>query len=260
MRLALYQCPSPAGDVGAGLAVIDTALAQAAGAGADMLVMPELFLPGYNASMARPPDWEETMARLRATVARHGLGLTIGLPEWDGETCYNAAFAFDGAGVELARYRKVQLYGARERALFSPGDGYCLFRFRGHVFGLLICYDVEFPEHTRALARAGAEAVLVPTANMQPFVNVNLALLPARAMESGLTIVYANYCGSEGDLVYVGRSCMSAPDGPPLACMGEQTGLLVADMPDAATVYPAPLSSQLADLRAPGTLKPPRPC
>jgi len=91
--------------------------------------------------------------------------------------------------------------------------------------------------------------VLVPTANMKPYAAVSLTLLPARALESGLTLVYASYCGSEGDLDYVARSCISAPDGAPLACMGGRVGLITADMPDANTRYAVPLFTQLADYR-----------
>ena len=121
MRLALYQCPSPAGDVGAGLAKIDTALGHAAQAGVDMLVMPELFLPGYNASFDQPDDWAQTLATLHDTIAQHGVALTIGLPEWADDQCYNGAFAFDETGNVIASYRKVQLYGPRVNNAFSRG-------------------------------------------------------------------------------------------------------------------------------------------
>ena len=86
---------------------------------------------------------------------------------------------------------------------------------------------------------------------MQPFTNVNEVTVPARALESGLTIVYANYTGTEGDLTYTGRSLIAGPDGRALAAMGEETGLIHADLP--ALDDPgleAPASSQFADYRA----------
>lgn len=252
MKLGLYQCPSPAGDLAAGLARVDQALAQAAQAGVDMLTLPEMFLPGYNADPApQPEEWPQVRADLAALVARHGIGLTIGLADYQDAGIGNAAFVFGRGGDVLAVYHKVQLFGLREKALYVPGDRLVCFEFEGVTFGLLVCYDVEFPEHTRALARAGAQALLVPTANMMPFVNVNEVTVPARALESALTVVYANYSGVEGDLTYTGRSLIAGPDGRALAAIGEGTGLIVAELPagDGAGLE-TPVSTQFEDYRA----------
>ncbi|SMY07527.1 carbon-nitrogen hydrolase family protein [Flavimaricola marinus] len=250
MRLALYQSRSPAGDIPAGIAILHSALKGAAQSGVDMLVMPELFLPGYNAVTETPPEgWgvvNETVAGLCRT---HGVGLTIGLPEYDGPRVYNSAFAFDATGKELARYRKVQLFGPREKRLFTPGEQHVTFDYLEHRFGLLICYDVEFPEHGRALARAGAQVILCPTANMMPYVNVNLIQVPGRALENGITIVYANYTGTEGDLTYVGYSVIAGPDGYPLGSKGKGEGLVVAEQPTDLLENGIPFSTQLSDYR-----------
>lgn len=251
MILGIHQCRSPAGDLPAGLALIETALKGAASAGVDMLVMPELLLPGYNADLATPPeDWEQAVPRVRSLCRSHGVALTLGLPEYAQETTYNAALAISEAGEILARYRKIQLFGPRESALFSPGDSLVTFDYRGTRFGLLICYDVEFPEHVRALARAGARVILVPTANMCPFVNVNHILVPARAAENALTIAYANYCGTEGDLTYTGMSLICGPEGYPLAAKGQDEGLVIAELPSGDwREHDIPLSTQSADYR-----------
>ena len=83
MRLAVYQGPSPAGDTAAAFAEIDRTLATAAAAGAQMAVMPELYLPGYNADpMTTDGEWRD---RLAALAAKHGVGLTIGLAEMNGD-------------------------------------------------------------------------------------------------------------------------------------------------------------------------------
>ncbi|MEM7059562.1 MAG: carbon-nitrogen hydrolase family protein [Pseudomonadota bacterium] len=251
LKLALYQCPSPAGDIELGLSVVDRALARAAAEGVDMLVLPEMFLPGYNVAPDVARDsWDGIIGRVRALVAEHQIGLTIGLSEFDGNQTYNGAITYGPDGTPLAKYRKVQLFGPREASLFQPGTRLTTFDFKGTKCALLICYDVEFPEHTRALAQAGAEVILVPTANMEPFRNVNETTVPARALETGLTIVYANYIGPEGDLDYVGRSAIIGPDGVALAEAGTSTGMIVADLPDkSAADFITPLSTQLQDLR-----------
>lgn len=250
MRLALYQCNSPAGDLSAGLTVLDKVAGQAAGQFVDMLVLPELFLPGYDAAVAgaEGPDGLDAVAKI---AAQHGIGLTIGSVETDGSARYNCATAFGADGAQLASYSKIQLFGEREAGAFVPGEDYVVFDYRGRRFGLLICYDVEFPEHVRALKRLGAEILLVPTANMMPFVNVNQIMVPARAMENALTIVYANYCGTEGDLIYTGLSGIFGPDGYPMASKGINPGMIIADVSVQTDEHVIPLSTQIADLRGP---------
>ncbi len=250
MRIAVYQTPSPAGDLPAGFDILDLALTNAALADADMLVMPELFLPGYNAVTATPPEgWDRVMTQVQDMCKRHDCALTIGLPDYDTKAVYNAAYAISATGEAVAKYRKLQLWGARENALFSPGDGLVTFSYGGTKFGLAICYDIEFPEHARALARAGVAAILTPTANMMPHINVNLIQVPGRAMENGISIAYANYTGSEGDLDYVGHSVISGPDGYPMAAKGMGAGLLVADLPTGLGENGIPYSTQLSDYR-----------
>ncbi len=112
---------------------------------------------------------------------------------------------------------------------------------------LLICYDIEFAPHIAALAALGVQLILCPTANMQPFTHVIRYTVPAMAANHGLTIVYANYCGVEGDLTYVGGSLIADPYGEPLVQAGEEEALLVAEVP--VTLDPARISTQATDYR-----------
>ena len=249
MILGLYQTTQP-DDVEAGLATIEAALSAAAQTGTDMLVLPETFLPGYTAVSQKAPDgWSGLQGQLSKACKRHRVALTIGLPDYAKGQVFNAACVIGADGVELARYRKLQLFGPDEKALYAPGDAYVTFEYKGTCFGLLICYDVEFPEHVRNLARMGAEVILVPTANMMPYVNVSQIMLPSRAAENGVTIVYANYCGGSGDLDYVGLSAIFGPDGYPLAAKGQGEGLCIAEMPDGWSEHNIPTSTQISDFR-----------
>lgn len=248
MRLALWQAASPAGDAKAGLAALETALTGAAGA--DVLVGPESFLPGYNydriPELAQPRggDWHQALSAL---AKKAGCALVIGYAERDGDQVFNAAVAFGADGAELAHYRKIQLYGPREKAIYTPGDTYASFALNGRQLGLLICYDVEFAAHVAALAARGAEAILVPTANMLPFTHVADATVPSMGANNAVGIVYANYCGVEGDLHYAGNSVIAGPHGEVLAKAGPTPALLITDLPprDPARVY-----DMAADLRA----------
>jgi predicted amidohydrolase len=96
---------------------------------------------------------------------------------------------------------------------------------------VLICYDIEFPEPARRLALAGADLVAVPTSLMAPYDVVARTLVPARAAENQLFVAYANRVGREGDLSYVGQSCVCGPDGGDVARAGrDEEALLVADL------------------------------
>lgn len=251
LRVALWQGASPAGDVAAALAQARAAVRAAAAAGASVLVLPEAWLPGYNcpdlAERALAPDAAPLRA-LAAAAADAGCALVAGWAERAEGRLWNAATCWGPDGAVLAHYRKLQLYGPRERAIFAPGAGYCRFDLGGRRAALLICYDVEFAPHVAALAAQGAELLLVPTANMVPFHHVPRHTVPAMAANHGLAVVYANYCGSEGDLDYVGASVIAGPHGEIVARAGEGPALLVADLP---ARDPARLSTQAADLRLP---------
>ncbi len=251
MKLGLYQGPPIQGDVEEGFARIEQHLSAAAHAGARMVVFPELFLPGYNqpalhASQSQPQggDW---CRRLASLARQAGCGLTIGWAERAGDAVYNAATALGPDGAVLGHYRKIQLFGPMEQASFAFGDSYCTFEFDGQSCALMICYDVEFSHHLRAVVGKGAQLVLVPTANPEGFENVSHKTVPAQAFTHAVTIAYANFCGGEGDLTFGGHSLIAAPDGAVLAAAHTTETLIVTDI--AHDVDPALLSTQLADYR-----------
>lgn len=251
MKLALYQGPPIGGDIEAGLARLDIQTRSAALAGASMIVFPELYLPGYNrpdlhGRLAQPlgGDW---CARVAEIARDTGCGITLGWAERDGATVYNAATAFGTDGQTLGHYRKIQLYGPMENASFSPGQSYSTFDFMGTTVALLICYDVEFAPHVRALAQQGVKLILIPTANPAGFEHVSTAFVPARAAEMDLTIAYANYCGQEGDVAYGGHSLIAGPDARPIVAAATSEALLIADI--SQPIAPALRSMQLADFQ-----------
>ena len=247
MRLALWQDYSPMGDQATALAQIDQAARAAGALGAAVLVLPEVFLPGYNhADIARHalPRTAPAFDQI-ATICRvAGCGIVLGYAERAEDAIFNAAVAYDATGQAIAHYRKVQLFGPREKQLYRPGTRYTIFDLHGQKAALLICYDIEFAPHVAALAAQGVTLVLVPTANMEPFVHVVRHTVPTMAANYGVTIVYANYCGQEGDLTYVGGSLVAGPHGEILAQAGQGPALLCVDIPprDAAR-----LSTQALD-------------
>lgn len=235
LRIALYQGPGGVpGNTGESLASLDSAARRAADAGARALLTSELFLTGYAVGDALPELAEAATGPASESVAKiaaeHGLAIGYGYPERDGDKIYNAVQLIGPDGSRLANYRKTHLFGEFENAWFTPGDDPVVQAdLDGTRIGLLICYDVEFPENVRAHALAGTELLLVPTALMRPYEIVTQTILPARAWENQLHIAYANRCGPEGDLDFAGLSCLVAPDGTARARAGLAEDLIVAD-------------------------------
>lgn len=248
-RLALWQGRSPSGDEDAAFAAIERVLSASTAMGADLAVFPEAYLLGYNAGqmVAQPLDGD-WMQRIGDLARKTGVGVVMGLSERDGEGCFNTAAAIGPDGDLLASYRKIQLWGPREKSIWSPGGEYVTFDLHGRKIGLLICYDIEFPEHVRALVRRGADLIVCPTANPEPFDNVNRYAVGARAMENAISVAYCNYCGTEGDATYCGRSLIAGPEGEPLASAGTGEALLIADIPAPAATLERP-TEHLKDLR-----------
>lgn len=237
MRVALYQCPPLPLDISGNLQRLNTQAIDAAAQGAALLVCPEMFLSGYNIgpqaarSLAQRSDGPAAQA-IAAIAQATGVAILYGYPErGDDEQVYNAVQLIDAKGSRLCNYRKTHLYGELDKSMFSAGDEHFpVVEFNGWTLGFLICYDVEFPENTRRLALAGADLILVPTANMAPYDFVCEVTVRARAFENQCYLVYANYCGSEGEIQYCGLSSICAPDGRRIGLAGQDEALVVADL------------------------------
>jgi len=235
LRIALYQ--GPAGvprDTGESLDALDAAAARAAAAGVGLLVAPEMYLTGYAIGDAVPDRAEPAdgpgAARVAAVAAARGLAIAYGYPERAGAAVFNSAQLVGADGTRLANYRKTHLFGPFEEQHFTAGDTAVVqAQLGGLTVGLLICYDVEFPETVRAHALAGTDLLLVPTALMRPYDFVPLTLVPTRAYESQLYVAYANRCGAEGEWEFTGLSTLAAPDGVVRTRAGAGPELVVGD-------------------------------
>ena len=237
MKIAALQMQAAAGNTEANLARIEAAMRDAARQGATLLVTPELAIPGYGAGDAMATLAEEpegaSWRRLAAVSQETKVAVIAGFAERAGEAVYNSALFVDGDKPPKV-YRKSHLYGPYERGLFkAETPTSCLIDHAGMKFGILICYDVEFPENVRRLALAGAQAVLVPTALPASDHDDLIArkMIPVRAFENQVFVAYVNHCAADALGSYAGLSGIAAPDGSLLAA-AEAAGeaLLVADL------------------------------
>jgi len=234
MRLMLAQTAPLCGDPCANLVALQTQCKQASAAGADLLALPELALSGYNIFMqldelAEPVGGPITK-RVAELAAKHGLFLLFGLAERQADgRLTNSAVLIDDHGELLATYHKRQLWG-REHEFFTPGEECCVVNTRLGRLGLMICYDNEFPEMARALARDGAEVILSPTANMVPNAERQALQIRARALDNQCFVACINRAGMEAELHYCGNSLIAGPDGEVLGHLGSEAGSLMVDI------------------------------
>lgn len=242
LTIALWQTDYPRSTDEA-LRRLDNAAAQACAQNADLLITPEMCLTGYAigpervAALAEPCDGPLALS-VTAIAQHHGIAIAYGYPETNPKgTPFNAAQFITPDGVRPMNYRKTHLFGEMDRRQFSAGSTASqAFNWRGWRLGLLICYDVEFPETVSALAVQGVDLVLVPTANMREYDEVPIQTVPDRARENRLFVAYANACGHEPGLHYGGLSTVCNPKGDLLIRANRHAGLSVVPLLPAAPV------------------------
>ena len=255
MKIAIFQGPEQAVSVADNLALLNRMAKQAAEQGVRLLIVPEMFLTGYNIGPAAVNELAESVDGLAAEriaqIAQDtGIAILYGYPERDGNAVYNAAQLIDHSGRRLANHRKTHLFGDIDRNAFSAGFAPpTVAELDGLKLGILICYDVEFPENMRLLALAGVDFVAVPTALMQPYNFIARSLVPSRAYENQVFLAYANRCGQERELRYLGQSCIIAPDGGELARAGEGETFIVAELDSSMQRRSRRINTYLADRR-----------
>ena len=255
MRIAALQMQSVPGDVQANLARIERAAIEAARGGADLLITPELGLTGYGAgeaitALAEPANGDQLRA-LQAISSANRIVIIAGFAERDEADVYNSAAFVDGDN-RLAIYRKSHLYGNYERSLFKPSNpANCIVEMGGLKLGMLICYDVEFPENVRRLALGGVDMVLVPTALPAGPSGTFIAnhMIQVRAFENQIFIAYINHAGADERFTFAGNSRIAAPDGSLVsACYDDAEQLIFADIDPAAFTVSSDNNSYLKDL------------
>jgi (R)-amidase len=205
-------------------------LAAIAGAnvagGTQLVVFPETTLSGFptreNVARVAQPINGPALRQVRDAAQRAGLAVAVGFAEQSAGHCFNTTVLIDAAGQIVLRYRKTHLW-ASDDGVFTPGDRFEVCRWNGLTVGLLICFDIEFPETARALGRLGAELLIVTNGNMDPYGPVHQRAIAARAMENQVFALMANRCGSsDQQLSFPGQSALVNPFGETVQSAGDE--------------------------------------
>jgi nitrilase len=250
MKLALWQTVGFPAQVTANLAALESSAGAAATAGAALLLCPECWLCGYNIGDAVTALAERSDGRSAQRIAeiarQHHIAIAYGYAEREASSgeIYNSVQVIGADGAVLAHYRKTHLFGPSECAAYRPGQRFePPFPFGEFSIGLLICYDVEYPEAVRSLALMGADVILVPTALTDEYAAVPDFIVPARSIENQVYVAYCNHAGVENGMRFLGGSCLTGMDGRALAAAGSGEALIIGDISKveqqaAAGIYP----------------------
>lgn len=210
--------------------VIDTIREADVAGGTQLIVFPETALSGFPtrdniADVAQPIDGP-ALSAVRDAARAANVAVAVGLAERDGDAFYNTTVFIDASGEILLRYRKTHLW-ASDVGVFTPGDRFETCVWNGITIGLLICYDIEFPETARAIARQHADLLIVTNGNMAPYGPVHRRAITARAMENQIFALLVNRCGTgDDDLVFVGESALIDPFGDVVVEAADQPTIL----------------------------------
>jgi predicted amidohydrolase len=204
--------------------------------GADLVAFPELFLGGYELSdpeaVSIALDGPE-VTELRADARERETAIVVGAAERTGRGVANSALCIDRQGELAGVYRKTHLFGA-ERDAYLEGRELVTVELAGRRLGVMICFDVEFPEVARTLALRGADLLVTISANPREFRRDHDVFVPARALENGLPHLYINRVGDQDGISFAGSSMAIDSEGGVLAdAASDAEHLLVADVGDA---------------------------
>jgi N-carbamoylputrescine amidase len=265
VRLAVIQCDPQVGleHCQGNLRHALHLASEAVAAGANLIVLPELVTTGYAftgraeafAHAESIPDGQ-TCLRVIDFAREHGIYLAIGLAERDGAKLYDSAILVGPEGF-IGKYRKAHLWN-REKLWFSPGDlGFPVFETPIGRIGLLICWDIWFPEVARILAQQGAD--IICSLNNWVWTPPPLFDATGKCMASYLTITAAhvnnvfiaaaNRIGCDRGERFLGCSLIAGTNGWPLGevASAEAESILYADV-DLVSARSAPIWNSLNDL------------
>lgn len=219
---------------------------QAAAAGADLLVLPEMFpFMGENEHLKiiSEPFGVGLIQDFLSTQAQQNkvwiVGGTIPIQIKDETRVYSACIVYDAQGNSVARYNKIHLFDAclthgieeyKESVSIAPGKHLTVIETPVGKLGLAVCYDMRFPELFRALVNQGAEIIAVPAAfTMQTGIAHWEVLARSRAIENLVYAIYANQTGTHSaKRVTYGHSMIIDPWGKIISTLEEENGIILA--------------------------------
>ncbi|WP_126992676.1 carbon-nitrogen hydrolase family protein [Thermosipho globiformans] len=199
--------------------------------GASLILFPELSISGYTYDKNILEDsisfFNEVQSELLRLSRKYNLAIVGGVPRKVLSEVRNSVFVIKKK-KEILFYDKTHLFRG-EKDVFSPGERFLVFKFKGVRFGILICYEIGFPEISRILALNGAQVLLAPFAFSKERKNIYEIATRARALENGAFLVTSSTSG-KGLMDFIGNSRIVGPDGNVITQAKRKEELIYADI------------------------------
>lgn len=201
----------------------------------DVLVLPEMWNTGYsleNVTELADKDGEPTQSLMSAFAAEHGVYVIAGsVANHTAKGVLNTIFVYDRKGERAGEYSKTHLFRLMEEEKYLiAGNEAGRIAIDGEQAGMMVCYDIRFPELTRRLALDGAKVLFVPAQWPKPRLHHWRTLLQARAIENQMFVVACNRVGTSRGSEFFGSSMIISPWGDVLAEGGEEETILRAEL------------------------------
>ncbi len=235
MKVACLQMNMEFGNPNRNFADVARLVEEAMHQAPDVLVLPETwntgFFPRENLSRLCDLDGQRTKEAIGALAKKYKVNIVAGsVSNLRNGQIFNTAMVFDRIGACIAQYDKTHLFTPMgEDDYYTPGHRLCSFSLDGIRCGIIICYDVRFPELTRSLTVPGLDMLFVVSQWPKVRTFHLRSLTTARAIENQMFVVCCNSCGTAGDTVYGGNSAILDPWGTTLALAGEAEQIICAD-------------------------------
>ena len=235
MKISCLQMDMAQGQVEQNFACAQALIRQAMAEKPDVIVLPETWNTGFAPKAGLEELCDRDGQRVKEQIGELAKELSVNIVAGsvsnirDGKV-YNTAMVFDRQGACVASYDKTHLFTPMgEDKHYTPGDHLCRFTLDGVSCGIIICYDIRFPELTRSLTVSGLDMLFVVSQWPKVRISHLRSLTVARAIENQMFVVCCNSCGSAGKTVYGGNSAIVDPWGETIALAGETRQILCAD-------------------------------
>ncbi len=219
VRVALAQLKCTVGDVVQNVKKACDFIVEAKKNNADIICFPEMFATGYDLSLSSTElrkmcaDAQKYVDEMISGVAkREKIWVIAPYGIVENQFIYNAAVLYNRSGEIVGIQRKGFSF-ERECELFDKGEQFSIFETEFAKIGILICYDVGFPETSRKLSLSGAEIVFVPSAWCKRDLHAWQLNIPSRALENQLFTVGVNQTGRDNQVNFFGGSMACDPWG-----------------------------------------------
>ena len=218
LKIAVIQMDVILGETDVNLKQMEKLVHEAAQIRPDVIVLPETWNTGYfPLNIAEQAVLSGRLAvRKMSELARDLQIYLVGgsISEGNNGQVVNTAKVFNRSGLEIASYQKIHLFSpGEENKFYTGGNKVVTFDIEGHLCGVIICYDLRFPELIRRLALDGVEILFVPAEWPHPRLEHWRTLLKARAIENQIFVIGCNGVGLGNGVKFCGHSSVLSPWG-----------------------------------------------